>query len=97
MVFISIGLFVSSLTENQLSAAVGTIAIILAFLAVGVIAALLPSSYFLRFVFDALSIYTRFQSFTNGYFDLASFIYYLSVAAVFIYFTMRIYDRRRYN
>lgn len=97
MVFIAIGLFASSLTENQLSAAVGTIAIILGFLAVGIIAALLPSSYFLRFIFDALSIYTRFQSFTNGYFDLASFIYYLSVAAVFIYFTMRIYDRRRYN
>ena len=97
MVFITIGLFVSSLTENQLSAAVGTIAIILAFLAVGIVAALLPSSYFLRFVFDALSIYTRFQTFTNGYFDLASFVYYLSVAAVFIYFTMRIYDRRRYN
>ena len=34
MVFIAIGLFVSSLTENQLSAAVGTIAIILGLLGV---------------------------------------------------------------
>ncbi len=97
MVFIAIGLFVSSLTENQLSAAVGTIAIILGFLAVGIISALLPTTFWLRYVFDALSIYTRFQTFTNGYFDLASFVYYLSVSAVFIYFTMRIYDRRRYN
>ena len=32
MVFIAIGLFVSSLTENQLAAAIGTIAIIVAFL-----------------------------------------------------------------
>ena len=96
MTFISIGLFVSSLTENQLSAAVGTIAIILAFLAVGVINVLLPSSYFLRYIFDFLSIFTRFQAFTNGYFDLSSVVYYLSISAMFLYLTVRVYDRRRH-
>ena len=97
LVFISIGLFVSSLTENQLTAAVGTMAIILAFLAVGLISSLLPTEYWLRFVLDSLSIFTRFQSFTNGYFDIASLIYYLSAAGVFIFLTIRVYDRRRYN
>lgn len=96
-VFIAIGLFVSSLTENQLAAAVGTIAIILGFLVVGLLGALMPSTYWLRFVFDSLSIFTRFQNFTNGYFDIASVIYYLSVLAIFVYFTIRVYDRRRYN
>ncbi len=96
-VFIAIGIFVSSLTENQLSAAVGTIAIILAFLGIGLISALLPSSYWLRYVFNALSIFTRFQTFTNGYFDLASLIYYLSVGSVFVYLTIRVYDRRRFS
>ena len=96
-VFIAIGIFVSSLTENQLSAAVGTVAIILAFLGIGLISALLPSSYWLRFVFNALSIFTRFQTFTNGYFDLASLIYYLSVGSVFVYLTIRVYDRRRFS
>ena len=96
-VFIAIGLFVSSLTENQLSAAIGTIAIILVLLAIGLINSLIPSDYAIRFVFDAISIFTRFQSFTNGIFDVASFVYYISVAAVFLYLTMRIYDRRRYN
>ena len=96
-VFIAIGLFVSSLTENQLAAAVGTIAIILAFLVVGVLGALMPSTYWLRFVFDSLSIFTRFQNFTNGYFDIASVIYYLSMLVIFVYFTIRVYDRRRYN
>ena len=96
-VFIAIGLFVSSLTENQLSAAIGTIAIILVLLAIGLINSLIPSDYAIRFVFDAISIFTRFQNFTNGIFDVASFVYYISVAAVFLYLTMRIYDRRRYN
>ena len=97
MVFISIGLFVSSLTENQLAAAIGTIAIILGFLGIGLINTLLPSGYWLRYIFDCFSIFSRFQSSTNGYFDFASLLYYLSVSAAFLYFTVRVYDRRRYH
>ena len=97
MVFISIGLFVSALTENQLSAAIGTIAIILGFLGIGLINSLLPTSYWLRYVFDAISIFTRFQAFVNGYFDFATVIYYLSVSAVFLWLTVRVYDRRRFS
>ena len=96
-VFISVGLFVSSLTENQLSAAVGTIAIILALLGAGLINSFLPSSYWLRYVFDSISVFTRFQNFANGIFDLASLFYYLSVSAIFVWLTVRIYDRRRFN
>ena len=97
MAFITIGLFVSALTENQLTAAVGTIAIIIAFLGIGIIASLIPSNYFIRFVLDSFSILTRFQNLTAGFFELSTFIYYLSVSAVFLYFTIRIYDRRRYS
>ena len=97
MTFIEIVLFVSSLTENQLTAAVGTMAIILAFLAVGVINSLIPSNYWIRYVFDCVSIFTRFQTYVNGYFDIASVLYYLSITTVFLYLTVRVYDRRRYN
>ncbi len=97
MVFISIGLFVSSITENQLSAAIGTIAIILGFLGIGLISSLLPTSFFLRYLFDSLSVFTRFQSFVNGYFDFASLLYYLSVSAIFLWLTVRMYDRRRFG
>ena len=97
MVFISIGLFVSALTENQLSAAIGTIAIILGFLGVGLINALIPTSYVIRYVFDALSIFSRFQSFVHGYLEFASIIYYLSVSGIFLWLTVRVYDRRRFG
>lgn len=94
-VFICIGLFVSALSENQLSAAIGTIAIILGFLGIGLLGSLVPATYWIRSVFDALSIFTRFQSFTAGYFDLSTLLYYLSVGGVFLWLTVRIYDRRR--
>ena len=96
-VFIAIGLFVSALTENQLAAAVGTIAIIMAFLMIGLINTFLPASYWLRYVFDSISIFTRFQTFTNGYFDLSTVIYYLSMGGIFLYLTYRVYDRRRFG
>lgn len=97
MVYIAIGLFVSSLTENQLSAAIGTIAIILAFLLIGLVGALIPADYKARYVFDFISIFSRFQAFTAGYLDVASLIYYISVTFIFLYLTVRIYDRRRYS
>ena len=97
MVYIAIGLFVSSLTENQLSAAIGTIGIILGFLAIGLLGSLVPSEYAIRYVFDFISIFSRFQGFTAGYLDVASLIYYISVAFIFLYLTVRIYDRRRYS
>lgn len=97
MAFISIGLFVSALTENQLSAAIGTIGIILAFLLIGLLGTLVPANYNIRFIFNFISIFSRFQAFTAGYFDIAALIYYLSVSFIFLYLTVRIYDRRRYN
>lgn len=97
LTFIAIGIFVSALTENQLTAAVGTIAIIAAFLLVGVISSLIPDSYAIRYVFNFLSIFTRFQGFAAGYFDIASVVYYLSIAGIFVYLTIRIYDRRRFG
>jgi ABC-2 type transport system permease protein len=96
-VFISIGLFVSALSENQLSAAIGTIAIIVGFLAIGLLGSLVPSEYAIRSVLDALSIFRRFQTFTSGYFDLSTLIYYLSVGAIFLWLTVRVFDRRRYD
>ena len=97
MTFITIGLFVSAMTENQLAAAVGTIAIILAFLGISLLNALLPSAYWLRYVFNCLSLFSRYQNFVNGIFDISALLYYISVSGIFLYLTVRIYDRRRYN
>lgn len=95
MLFISIGLFVSSLTENQLSAAIGSIAIILVFLAINLVASLIPQTYWVRYIFQGLSVFTRYSTFSSGYFDVASLFYFISISAVFLYLTWRVYDRRR--
>ena len=93
MAFIAVGLFVSALTENQLAAAVGTVGILMLFLAISLLNDYIPV-YWLRFILSGLSVFSRFRNFTQGVFDPAALVYYLSIAGVFLFLTVRVYDRR---
>lgn len=92
--FIAIGLFMSSLTENQFTAAISTIAILALLIVIATINGLI-NVYAIRVVFDWISIYSRFTNFTYGIFDVPSCVYYLSVCAVFLFLTVRVFERRR--
>lgn len=94
--FIAVGVFVSSITESQLAAAVGTIAILAFFLAISLVNSFI-NVYFIRFIFSSISIFSRFQNFTQGVFDISALIYYISVCAVFLLLTVGIYDKRRWE
>jgi ABC-2 type transport system permease protein len=96
MAFIAVGVFVSALTENQLASAVGTIGLLLAFLVVGMLNSFIPV-YFIRLILRSVSVFARFQNFTQGVLDISALIYYLSVTVVFLFLTMRVYDKRRYS
>ena len=93
--FIAIGLFMSSLTENQLAAAVATIGVLL-FLLIMSFANSYIDLYAFRYVIDWLSVYARYQNFTQGIFDYNALLYYASICFVFVYMTIRIYERRRW-
>ncbi len=93
--FIAIGLFVSSLTQNQFVAAMGTIGILAFLLAVG-LAESYVNSPLIKTVIGWVSIYSRFSYFTYGLFDVASAVYYISVTFVFLFLTVRVIERRRY-
>lgn len=92
--FIAVGLFVSALTENQLAAAIGTVGILLLFLLISVGNSYIDS-YVVRFILSCLSIWSRFQNFAQGIFDVSALFYYLSVSAVFLFLTVCVYDKRR--
>ncbi|MBQ7669589.1 MAG: ABC transporter permease subunit [Clostridia bacterium] len=93
--FIAIGLFVSSLTQNQFVAAMGTIGILTFFLALGLVEDYVNSG-FIKTIIGWVSIYSRFNYFTYGLFDLSAAVYYVSVAAIFLFLTVRVIERRRY-
>ena len=93
--FVSIGLLISSLTENQIIAALGTLVTIALLLCASMLNSKIGFAP-LRAVLRWLSIYSRFTAFTQGYFDFASLIYYVSFAAVCLFVTVRVYEKRRW-
>ena len=94
--FIAIGLFISSLTENQLSAAVSTIAVILVMLLLGIVNNFI-AYYPLRAVIGWICVMNRFANFTSGILDYSSILYYISITGIFLLLTVRVYDKRRWS
>ena len=94
--FIAIGLFISSLTENQLAAAVITVSVIFDMLLLNIANSFIDV-YAVRFVIDWVCIVSRFSNFTAGILDFSAIVYYLSLAAVFIILTNRVYEKRRWG
>ena len=94
--FIAVGLFISSLTENQLSAAVITVATIAGMLLVGIVNQFI-SVAFLRTVLDWVSVLSRYDRFAYGLFDFSALLYYVSISGVFLFLTVRIYEKRRWG
>ena len=94
--FLAIGVLISSLTENQLSAAVITVAVLIFTVIMSVVNQFIDV-YAVRFVIDWICVYSRFINFTYGILDFAALLYYGSIVAVFLFLTVRVYDRRRWN
>lgn len=93
--FIAIGLFMSSLTENQFVAALSTIAVLAGLMITSVLNSII-NSVAVRTVLGWISIYSRFSNFTYGIFDIPAAIYYLSICGVFLFLCERVYEKRRY-
>ncbi len=94
--FIAIGLFISSLTENQLAAAVITVSVIVVMLLLDVVNSFIDV-YAIRVVIDWVCVISRFTNFTYGILDFSAVLYYLSLAGVFLLLTDRVYEKRRWG
>jgi len=93
MAFVSLGLFFSSLTENQIVAAVATFGSFILFLTIG------WSSEFvdppLNKVLTHLSLVNRFSNFAKGVIDTSDLAYYLGFTFLCLFLTSRILALRR--
>lgn len=94
--FIAIGTFISALTENQLAAAVITITAIFAMIGISLLNNFIDV-YWIRTIISWISVSSRFGNFTNGLFDFASVFYYGSICFVFLFLTIRVYEKRRWG
>jgi ABC-2 type transport system permease protein len=94
--FIAIGVFLSSVTENQLIAAVSSICVIAVFLALFFVVDKIGIEW-LRVFLKWFSILDRYKPFTNELLDITSVVYFISLSAVFLFLTVRVYEKRRWS
>jgi ABC-2 type transport system permease protein len=57
----------------------------------------LISNYAVRFVIDWISVLSRFSNFGYGMLDFSALVYYLSLSGIFIFLTIRVYEKRRWG
>lgn len=93
--FISIGLFASSLTDNQIIAGVVSFTILLVLWIINWLASSFAG--FLGQVFNSISFINYYSDFTKGIIDSANIIFYLSVTALFVFLTIRQVEARRWR
>lgn len=93
---ISIGVFVSALTENQLIAAIGAMAITFSFIMVSFVSSYINNAA-IRTVLSWVSLIDRYDNFGNGIFDFNAVFYYVSISVVFLFLTVRVFEKRRWS
>ena len=95
--FISVGLFCSSLTRSQIVAAVASAAILVLITIipwfVGSKAAL-PK--FWRSVIDQ-AVFKRYTDFSKGVLDLGNVVFFVLTTAVFLFVTVKVLESRRWK
>lgn len=95
-VFISVGIFISSLTENQMIAAIGSMGANIALCLFDIVNSFITVDA-VRNVISSLSVFERYTEFTMGIFSLENILFFISLIVIFNFLTMRFIERRRWS
>lgn len=96
--YIAIGVLMSALTENQVSAAVATFGVNLLLQIFESVGPQLSSPVpFINTVLSWLSLYTRYASFSAGILSVANIVYFVSFCGIILFLTVRVIDKRRWS
>ncbi len=93
---IALGIFVSSLTENQLVAAVCSFAATYLIYSLDNLASIVNVSW-VTFIVEKISFVGRYATFTEGIIDYSNIVFFVGFAAIFVFLTVRVLDKRRYS
>ena len=92
---LSIGIFISSLTESQIIAAILGIITYLGIMMIDYLGSIFDISI-ITTICNYLSFVTRYNTFLSGIIDFSNVIFFLSVAALFIFLTTRTLEKKRW-
>lgn len=93
--FISIGIFFSAVTENQIVAAIISFIVITALYLIDMLASGVSVEW-IKTVMNSLGFYTRYYEFTTGIFSIPGTLFFLSAIFIFNFLTVRTLEKRRW-
>ena len=93
---IAIGMFISALTENQMIAAIGGFVVAIFVSLMDTIANAIPIDFISKMIASA-SFNAHYTNFTVGILDLSGVIFFLSIIALFVFLTTRIFEKKRWG
>lgn len=94
---IAIGMLVSACTESQFIAALGTFGISFLLILMDNVGSVFQNVSWITSVVSFLSINNRYYNFTIGLVNYDDLIFFVSLQALFIFLTIRVLDRKRWN
>ncbi|HEX2946335.1 MAG TPA: ABC transporter permease [Clostridia bacterium] len=95
MTFVAIGVFASSLSENQVVAVIVSYVSLLIMYLAGSLSTVVGG--FAAKILSWFSIMSRYEDFSRGILGLSPVVYYLSFIAVFLFLTTRVIEKRRWS
>lgn len=95
---IAIGMFISSLTESQVIAAVLSFGVLfLTYMMSGITGMISSTGNILTKFLSIFDFYTRFSNMVNGVLDITSVIYFVSIILLMLFLTTQSIQKRRYT
>ena len=93
--FISFGIFASSLSENQIVAAIISVAGLLVIQIAEALSSMVGGP--VGKILDWFSLMSRYKDFSGGIFGITPIVYFLSFIGLFLFLTVRMIDKRRWS
>lgn len=92
---IAIGSFMSSITENQIIAAISTYGVMILLMFIDMLTSMI-SNPALSKILLWISPFDRFNDFALGVLNFEPIIYYISMTVIFLFMTVRVFERKRW-
>ena len=95
--YLSIGLFVSARTQNQIVSLIGSVALCAVFYFIGHSVIVDTLGQHAGELMQSIGTGSRFDAITRGVIDLADLVYYVSLALIFLVLTVYSIERERWS
>ena len=96
--FLAVGLFLSSITESQVIAAVlSFIVLFVCYMMDGILSLITENETLITKVLSIFDIYTPFTQFINGSLDLSAVFYYVSASVFMVFLAAQSLQKRRWD